>query len=145
MQQEQNNVYFPHYGLGMTDQFFIKHLRAPLVPVLIRGKSPAQSGYVAVETTFNIFKLCVAPTEIRKLKIESVAYVDKDDTILFHEVTPHDPVEISEEGTFRFGMVSKIDGLRWGVNFEIDGITGKSVIKIDRESPIIGVKFSLRP
>ncbi|BEG72575.1 hypothetical protein [Pseudomonas aeruginosa] len=138
-----SSIRVPLYQMGKSDKHFAQHLRMPVYRVDIEGVGSVLSSYVKVDSTFNIFALCGGDEDIRKLKIEEVAYVDSGDNILFHKVTEHDPIEIRRDGLFRFGMVSKMDGLRWGTTFEVDGVTGHAVIKIDRESPIIGVKFSL--
>lgn len=75
--------------------------------------------------------------------LNEIIYLDKNNSVCSHEVQEHQLIKIDRDD-FVFGYVTKINGLRWGVNLFIDRTTGKARIKTDIDSPIVALRISIK-
>lgn len=76
--------------------------------------------------------------------IRELSYLDEDGNHQIIKVSPRNPHLINRVGgVTNVGYVTKVNGLRWGVNIFLDWQSGVTQIVADEESPITGCMFQL--
>lgn len=77
------------------------------------------------------------------ITFKQISYMGPDGDVLTHDIKKPLAVNFTHTTKFTLGFVTKLNGLRWGFNFEYSTTTGIASFINDRDSPIIGVCFHL--
>lgn len=122
-----------------NQHLFAKHWRMVPTPSTYGDGGQFRTGFLALNgTPFNVYELCEHKGTPRGIYIDQLLYADENDMPHQIDVKKHDPILTKE-----FHYTTKVMGLRWGVQLEIDHASGMVTLRGDFESPIIGVKLRL--
>lgn len=120
------------------------HVDCPEIPVkrvVLNDGTAVLSGYVKPGVSFNIWSVCGSKA-LKGIVLESLVFRNSEGKIEYLEIRKTEPVTI-RGSNFTTGYVTKINNLRWGFQVEINEISGTTMIKVDPNSPVIGVSFYL--
>lgn len=132
---------FPVFERGLNQMLFVQHPQATPLHVVLPDGTRKLSGYVKVaHNLINLYALCQTADRPSELVIEEIVYVDDGDNLKRHVIEKMAPTVLDKE-SHQVGYVTKLVGQRWGFNLSIDTETGGATIKVDTESPILGLKL----
>jgi hypothetical protein len=127
-----------------TTHQFAAHWRVRPERVMLSDGSFVNTGFVAVDKgKFNLYDLCQATTPPKQIVLVEMLYADAGDMAQVHPMTKLVPIDNDRSTTTRH-FTTKLEGLKWGIQFDIDLKTGWSTLRTDIESPILGVRFKLQ-
>jgi hypothetical protein len=74
--------------------------------------------------------------------IREISYLDEEGNVQIVKLKPRNPHPIEKGvGNTYTGYVTKINGKRWGINIHFSWQSGRTYIRADEGSPIIGALF----
>lgn len=150
MSESLNAGQFPVLHRSTNSKYFVMHQQSFPQRVTLPDGSVAETGFVKATGTesIDLYTLCQNNGRSKTLSIKAIAYIDEGDNLCVHDVKRmapavlNDPAYVAKgKAKIEIGHVTKICGLRWGFNLQLDPKTGYCTIEVDRESPIIGLKL----
>lgn len=92
---------------------------------------------------FSMIELTKSAVPFDSIVFDEVSYKGIDGELKIFAIPPADPVPFKTGKSFTLGYVTKLNGKRWGFNFNYDPKTGRGQFVKDPGSPIVGVYFHL--
>ncbi|ARV77026.1 hypothetical protein PHABIO_395 [Pseudomonas phage Phabio] len=90
---------------------------------------------------FSLERLLGGSVNFDHIVLDEISYVDSTGALAIYQIPESAPVPFKTGRVFTLGYVTKLNGLRWGFNFEYDPVNGRGQLVSDPGSPIIGACF----
>jgi hypothetical protein len=150
MSESLNAGQFPVLHRSSNGALFVQHQQSLPQRVTLPSGDVVETGFVKVTgvDAIDLYALCQNNGRSKSLSIKAIVYIDEGDNLKVHDVKRMAPALLSDpayvtkgKAKIEIGHVTKLCGLRWGFNLQLDPATGKCTIEVDRESPIVGLKL----
>lgn len=129
----------PCYNLNILHPWFQRNE----VQVMLANQEFEKTVHILADgRTFDFRQAYGTNEDWSYIYIREISYLDEEGNVQIVKLKPRNPHPIEKGvGNTYTGYVTKINGKRWGINIHFSWQSGRTYIRADEGSPIIGALF----